>query len=138
MDTGEVGCKWHCRWESEEQQQCGWQRCAVHRLQKRPSSSFLTCLFICGSRDKIFVLCCLCCRTVRSRLHRHWIQNGLLRGNAKSDSNGGVTAVKPTDCRRGPGPVFCPGSSAVGAEAKYFCFFYSAAEQPGAGAGKVA
>ncbi|XP_030331338.1 uncharacterized protein LOC115603550 [Strigops habroptila] len=62
------------RWESEEREQCRWHRCRAHHVQKSPSSSFLSWLFICGTRGRMFVLCMPGRRTVSSRNRRGCMQ----------------------------------------------------------------
>ena len=56
--VGTVHVAFNCtfRWESEERDKCRWHRCGAHHVQKRPSTSFQSWLFGCGSRAKMFVL----------------------------------------------------------------------------------
>ena len=56
VDTVDVAFNWSFRWESEKREQCWWHHCGAHHVQRRPSTSFQSWLFGCGSRAWTFVL----------------------------------------------------------------------------------
>ena len=56
VGTVHVAFSWTFRWESEEREPCRWHHCGAHHVRKRPSTSFQSWLFSCGSRARTFVL----------------------------------------------------------------------------------